>query len=63
MSELYPVADRLDNFELNGHNEQARRIFLGKEIARHRDRVFGKWRIVSAGIFRRAVVWKLNRVV
>jgi hypothetical protein len=63
VSELYPVADRLDNFELNGHNEQARRIFLGKEIARHRDRVFGKWRIVSAGIFRRAVVWKLNRVV
>jgi hypothetical protein len=63
VSELFPVADRLDNFELNGHSEQARRIFLGKEIARHRDRVFGQWRIESTGKVRRAVRWKLERVV
>ena len=63
VSELFPVAERLDDFELRGQNEQSRRIFLGKEIARHRDRVFGGWRIVSAGNFRRAVRWKLNRVV
>lgn len=63
VSELYPVADRLDSFELQGQNEQSRRIFLGKEIVRHRDRVFGNWRIMSAGTYRRAVVWKLNRVV
>jgi hypothetical protein len=63
VSELFPVAERLDSFELQGPNEQARRIFLGKEIARHRDRVFAKWRIVSAGTFRRAVVWKKNRIM
>ena len=63
VSELFPVAEGLDSFELPGPNEQARRIFLGKEIARHRDRVFGNWRIMSAGTYRRAVVWKLNRVV
>jgi hypothetical protein len=27
VSELFPVAERLDNFELHGHNEQAGRIF------------------------------------
>jgi len=62
VSQLISIAEDIDAFELRGNSDHAKRVFLGREIGKQRDRVFGNLRIVSAGTYRRAVLWKLECV-
>jgi putative DNA primase/helicase len=62
MDQLFPVAQSMDAFELHGRSEQAQRVSLGRQIASHRDRIFGDWRVTSAGKRNRAMLWRLTRI-
>jgi hypothetical protein len=57
VADLFDLTD--DDFDLAGSNDRARRISLGKLLARHRDRVLAGYRIAYAGTVRRAAQWQL----
>ncbi len=58
---LFPLALDIDGFDLGTGSERSQRSTLGRALARMRDRVFGGFRIVSAGIVHHAAAWKLEQ--
>lgn len=62
VAELFPLTVDIDGFHFDSHEEQARRISFGKQLAQYRDRVMGDFRINLAGTKQRAKVWKLKRL-
>lgn len=62
VSWLQGVADGVEGFseKLGDGNEQSRRSRLGRLLARHEGRIFGKYRIERGGVYQGSVRWRLG---
>ena len=61
------VGDLLDlalesGLAISGETDQARKVSLGSQLARHRDQVIGGYRLTQARRVKRAVRWQLAAV-
>jgi putative DNA primase/helicase len=61
-AELFPIAEGADDFELRGSTEKAQRTSFGKQLSAQQDRIFGEFRIESAGKEHQAARWRLRRM-
>lgn len=60
VSELWEIATKLDEpLDLGNGNEKSQKTRFGKELVAARDRQFDGLRIVLAGTYKRAKVWRL----
>ena len=60
-AELLPLAREFDELEIGGKDEGGQRRSLGKKLAVQRDRVIGRYRIVTAGEHAKTLRWKFVR--
>jgi putative DNA primase/helicase len=60
VAELFDVSQQCELPFITGATDHAQRISFGAHLARQRDRIFGKYRIVSAGTIQRAALWQLQ---
>lgn len=59
-ADLFPLAEEIEGIYLGqGKDDRAQRTVLGKQLAKHRDRVIGEYRIEAAGEKKRASQWQL----
>ncbi len=58
--DLFEIAKNIDGFYLgDSPTEQGQKTAFGRQVAKHKDRVFGGYRIELAGTHRRAKEWRL----
>jgi putative DNA primase/helicase len=57
--DLFPIAVETEGFDLGAGSEKAQRIVFGKALARQRERVIGRYRLVRTREVQRAARWRL----
>jgi hypothetical protein len=57
---FWGVVQRSELPFIKGDTSQAKKVSFGTHLAKQRDRIFGKYRIVSDGTAQRAALWRLQ---
>lgn len=58
-ADLFSIASEIDGFDFGRGDEQARRTSFGMQLSGQRDRIYGDYQIVHAGVRKRASQWRL----
>lgn len=60
--DLLSIAEGCDGLNIEAASERAREMRLGRALRANRQRIFGTWRIVRAGVVKGTASWRLDLV-